>query len=111
MMKYKGYYANPQYEPDDKCFCGTLLGIRDVVCFEGRTPEELEQAFRDSIDDYLAMCEEADRPPQKPYSGKFVVRVSSELHRRTAIAADKTGQSLNAFVCHALEMADDALGR
>ena len=110
MIQYKGYYAEPRYEPSDKCFGGAPLGIQDVICFEGATPDELEQSFHDAVNDYLDMCEEAGRKPQKPYSGKFMVRIPPELHRRTVAAAQKTGKSLNAFVGQALEQADHSLG-
>ena len=110
MIQYKGYYAEPRYEPSDKCFGGALLGITDVVCFEGATPDELELSFHDAVDDYLDMCEEAGRKPQKPYSGKFMVRIPPELHRRTVVAAQKSGKSLNAFVGQALEQADHTFG-
>ena len=65
MLKYKGYIGT--VEPEDGIFFGRVAGLRDVVTFEGSTYAEVEQAFRDSIDDYLAFCAEAS---DRPFSGK-----------------------------------------
>jgi predicted HicB family RNase H-like nuclease len=43
-------------------------------------------------------CKEEGVAPEKPYSGKFNVRLSPELHRKTAILAKKKNMSLNGFV-------------
>lgn len=40
--------------------------------------------------------------PEVPYSGRFVVRVDPELHKRPAIEARKRGVSINALVGEAL---------
>jgi predicted HicB family RNase H-like nuclease len=45
--------------------------------------------------------------PEKPYSGKFVVRVEPELHMRLAIEARKRGVSINALVGEALSKTID----
>ena len=56
MLEYKGYVG--VVEPEDGVFAGRVIGLRDVVTFEGTSFAEVEQAFRDSIDDYLAFCGE-----------------------------------------------------
>ena len=66
---------------------------------------EIETAFRDSVDDYLAFCAERAEEPDKPFSGRFVVRLAAEDHRQVYIAAKKTGRSLNAWVADALRRA------
>lgn len=98
MMKYKGYSAVPQYSADDQCFHGTVLGISDCVMFEGRTVEELETAFQDSVDDYLACCEEDGITPTKPFSGKFNLRLEPDLHAKVVEAAAHQNISLNQYV-------------
>jgi len=65
----------------------------------------LVQAFRDSIDDYLAFCNERGEEPERPWSGRFVVRISPELHLMAAEAAAKADQSLNAWVKAAIAVA------
>ena len=108
-MNHRGYWAGPiAFDADDGVFSGTVAGIRDVVHFEGTTADELRQAFRDSVDDYLAMCREHGRAPQKPCSGKVALRVSPELHQRTAMRAEAEGMSLNAWIAQQLEEATRA---
>jgi predicted HicB family RNase H-like nuclease len=83
-------------------FHGEVAHTRDVITFEGQTVEELETAFRESIDDYLDWCAERGKTPDKPYSGQFVLRISPPLHRRLAEEASQEGKSLNTFVAERL---------
>src|SRR6266481_8325655 len=85
MLEYKGYFGT--VEADDGVFAGRVSGLRGVITFEGATFAEIEQAFRDSIDDYLAFCAARGEPPDRPYSGKIPLRVSPETHRRAATLA------------------------
>ncbi len=105
MMEYKGYFAKVEFDDGANIFHGEVINLRDVITFEGETVEELKQAFYDSVDDYLEFCAERGEDPDKPYSGKFVVRVKPELHKSIAIKARKSGQSLNSLVSEALSKA------
>ena len=98
MMQYKGYSAKVEIDPDAGVLHGEVAGIRDVVTFQGESVAELEKAFKESVDDYLEFCARRGESPEKPYSGQFVVRVDSDLHRRLSIIAQATGTSLNALV-------------
>ena len=102
MMEYKGYYAKVEFDVEANVFHGEVLNLRDVITFEGETVNELRRAFKDSVDDYLAFCADRGEEPEKPYSGKFLVRVEPELHKRLSIQARKNGKSLNAWVHDAL---------
>ena len=102
-MNHKGYTATVEYEPDDRVFHGRVNDISDVVTFEGTSVDELEAAFRDAVDEYVAFCEERGRVPQRPYSGRFLVRVPPALHRRVSEAATRAGESMNAWVQKAIE--------
>ena len=84
---------------------GEVINIRDVITFEGISVEELNQAFRDSVDDYLEFCVARGEDPEKPFSGKFVVRLSPELHRKAFIKAKLSDKSLNSWVSEVLEEA------
>lgn len=95
MMTYKGYIGNVAYDDDAEIFHGEVTGLRDVVTFRGKTVEELKTAFRESVEDYLAFCAERGEQPDKPCSGKFVVRISPALHRRLVAEAASEGVSLN----------------
>ncbi len=105
MMTYKGYTAKAEFDDEAMVFSGEVVGIRDVVTFQGKSVEELERAFRDSVDDYLDMCRERGEEPDKPFSGRFVVRVSPETHRKIHISAKKEGISINAWLNRALQRA------
>jgi predicted HicB family RNase H-like nuclease len=105
-LEYKGYAVGPiEFDEDARLFSGVVAGLRDVIHFSGRTADELAQAFKDSIDDYLAFCEERGVSPEKPYSGNFMVRVEASLHRKAAIRAAAEGVSLNAWIARQIEAA------
>ncbi len=104
-MEYKGYFAKVEFDDDANIFHGEVINLRDVITFEGETKNELKEAFQDSVDDYLAFCAERGEDPEKPYSGKFVVRVEPELHKNITIEARKKGKSLNAWIKDALSKA------
>ena len=88
-MEYKGYSARVEFDDEANIFHGEIINVRDVVTFEGETVDELRQAFKDSVDDYLEYCAQRGEDPEKPYSGRFVVRVEPELHKQIAIEARK----------------------
>ena len=101
-MEYKGYLGAVEYDAQAKIFHGDIINTRDVITFQGTTVNEIEQAFRDSINDFIEWCKEDGVEPEKPYSGKFNVRLSPELHRQIAILAKKKHISLNNFVENAI---------
>ena len=107
MMTYKGYGAKVEFDDDAMIFHGEVIGIRDVVTFQGKTVNELKKAFHDSVDDYLDMCQSRGEEPEKPFSGKFVVRVSPDVHRKMYMAAKKAGQSINAWLNMTLQKLSD----
>lgn len=104
-MNYKGYYGVVQYDDEAKIFSGEVVNTRTVITFQGTTVEEIEQAFHDSVDDYLDWCQERGKEPEKPFSGKFVLRISPELHRQLNLKAKTNHLSLNSFVVKTLERA------
>ena len=104
-MDYKGYFSKIVFDEEANIFHGEVINLRDVIAFEGETVNELRQAFHDSVDDYFEFCAERGEDPEKPYPGKFVVRVEPELHKSIAIEARKRGQSINALVSEALTKA------
>ena len=103
MEEYMGYAGIVEYDAEGKIFTGEVIGIRSVVTFQGRTPEELEESFHESIDLYLAMCREDGVQPEKPYSGRFNVRIPPELHRAIVVKAAAERKSLNEWVSEALQ--------
>ncbi|MEH2377143.1 type II toxin-antitoxin system HicB family antitoxin [Nostoc sp.] len=98
MMKYKGYEAIVEFDAEAEILHGEVINIRDVITFQGSSVAELKQAFSDSVDDYLDFCRERGEEPDKPFSGKFMVRIDPDLHKKIVVKAKKEGQSLNSLV-------------
>ncbi len=97
MMEYKGYQGSVEFSAEDKVFFGKIDAIRDLVSFEGTDVAGLEKGFKEAVDDYLALCKEEGREPDKPYKGSFNVRTHSpEIHRRLASVAARKKLNLNA---------------
>ncbi|MEI7849172.1 MAG: type II toxin-antitoxin system HicB family antitoxin [Chloroflexota bacterium] len=84
---------------------GEVINIRDVITFEGVSVDEVQKAFHESVDDYLAFCAARSEDPEKPFSGKFVVRLPAELHRKAYIQAKLADKSLNGWVTEVLQTA------
>jgi predicted HicB family RNase H-like nuclease len=103
MLEYQGYFGT--IEADEGIFMGRVAGLRDVITFGGTTFAEVEQAFRDSVDDYLAFCAARGEPPDRPHSGKILLRVSPETHRRAALRAQAEGISLDQWIARRIESA------
>ena len=74
MLEYKGYVGHAEYDAESHAFHGDVLDTRDVITFQGDTVNDLERAFRESIDDYLAFCSECGQDPEKPFSGRLTLR-------------------------------------
>lgn len=102
MMEYKGYTAKVDYDDDAEVFHGQVLNLRDVITFQGSSVAELKDEFANSVEDYLEFCKLRGEEPEKPLSGRFLVRLDPELHRGLAAAAARHGVSLNAWVSAAL---------
>ena len=98
MMKYKGYMGHVEYDDEAKIFHGEVIGLKDTITFQGKSVEELRKAFQDSVNDYLAWCEERGEQPEKTYSGKLHIRMNPSLHAHLAIEATKQGISLNDLI-------------
>ena len=105
MLAYKGYHGSIHYNSDDRVFYGKIEFIRALVSYEGKDADTLEAAFVEAVDDYLAICADQGREPERPFKGSFNVRIAPELHERVAIAASRHGMSLNRFVAEALSQA------
>lgn len=104
-MEYKGYQGVVQFDDEANIFHGEVVNTRDVITFQGESVGELRKAFEDSIDDYLDFCKSRGEEPEKPFSGKFMIRMKPELHRRVAAAARLKGKSINQFASKVLERA------
>jgi predicted HicB family RNase H-like nuclease len=101
-MDYKGYTGHVEFDPEAGLFHGEVLDTRDVITFQGTSVEDLQKAFQDSVEDYLEFCRERNEKPDKPFSGRLMVRLSSDLHRKLYIEARRDGKSLNKLISERL---------
>lgn len=104
-MSYKGYVARIDYDDDDRIFTGRVAGILDGIGFHGETVDELRCAFHEAVEDYIETCAKVGKTPQKAFSGQVMFRVSPEVHRKAALAAELSGKSLNQWAEEALDRA------
>ena len=98
------YRARVDFDTEDRLFYGKVIGLRDVITFEGTTVDELEEDFRGAVDDYLELCQRRREEPDRPYSGKLNLRMSPELHRKLALEAEARGRSLNDLIVGRLQV-------
>lgn len=103
MLKYKGYAGIVQFDDEAMIFYGEVMGLRDVITFQGTTAREIKKEFERSIDGYLDWCEELGQEPEHPYSGNIHIRLAPELHAILAIKAKNSRQSLNSFINQTLQ--------
>jgi predicted HicB family RNase H-like nuclease len=102
MMRYKDYYGSVNFNDDDNVFYGRIEFIKALISYEGTDVTSLRKAFQEAVDDYLQVCEESGRKPEKSFKGVFNVRIDQQLHRKLAIEADRAGVSLNALIAQKL---------
>lgn len=105
MLSYKGYTGHVEYDDEAGIFHGEVLDLKDVITFQGRSVEEIERAFRESVDDYLEFCEQRGEEPDKPFSGRLMLRLPPHLHRKVHVSAVREGKSLNQWIAERLERA------
>ncbi len=104
-MRFGRYIATIEFDQEAGVFHGEVVNLNDVVTFQGQSVSELEEAFRESIEDYLKACAEFGKEPEKPFTGHFQVRIPPEIHRSAAMLARVEGKSLNKWVSEKLEQA------
>lgn len=104
-MTYRGYSARVEFDAEDRIFVGHLAGVRDIVGFHGASVAELEAAFHEAVDDYLAACKKLGQDPNKPFSGRVMLRLPPEVHARASARATVEGVSFNQWAATVLERA------
>jgi predicted HicB family RNase H-like nuclease len=65
-LHYKGYTAEIYYSAEDNLIFGKLEGIKDLVNFHSDNTGDIVQHFHNAVDDYLELCAEIDKEPEKP---------------------------------------------
>ena len=101
-MNHKGYTARIEFDERDNIFVGRVLGLHTMISFHGATVTGLRSAFRTAIEEFLSDCAEQGIRPEKPASGKLMLRVPPEVHGAALIAAQAAGKSLNQWATEVL---------
>lgn len=107
-MTYQGYTASLEFDAEDNILVGRVLDIDDIITFHGRSVAECSKAFHASVDDYIAACEKLGSAPEKPASGRLMLRVDPSVHAAALKAAARAGQSLNKWAEKTLRKAAHA---
>jgi len=107
-MSHRGYTARVELDDRDNIFVGRILGIRSIISFHGKTVAGLRAEFSKAVDEYLAECKERDLEPEKPASGKLLLRVPPEIHGKALVVAQAAGKSLNQWATEVLRRAVQA---
>jgi len=107
-MTYKGYSVELSFDTEDKIIVGRVKDIDDIITFHGESVSEFETAFHSAIDAYVAACEQLDQKPEKPASGKLMLRVDPAVHAAAVKASARSGLSLNKWAEKALQRAATA---
>lgn len=102
-MSYKGYSARIEFDDRDNIFVGRILGVRSIISFHGKTVAALRAEFQGAVNDYLSECEADGVTPEKPASGKLLLRVPPEVHGKALVAAQLAGKSLNQWATELLQ--------
>lgn len=104
-MRYRGYVASMTFDAEDKVIVGRVLDVEDVITFHGESVADFEANFHMVVDDYIAACESLGGVPEKPASGKLMLRVAPDVHAAALKAAARRGISLNKWAEEVLSVA------
>jgi predicted HicB family RNase H-like nuclease len=102
-FEYKGYQGSVDYNDDDQVFFGKVMFVKPLLSYEGTDVKSLRQGVQEAVDDYLELCREQGREPDRPFKGTFNVRTGPDLHRRVTTYASEHKTNLNSVVTKALE--------
>jgi Uncharacterized protein encoded in hypervariable junctions of pilus gene clusters len=102
-LRYKSFLGTVAFSEEDNVFFGKIEGINGLVNFEGKSVDELKNAFHEAVDDYILFCDENNIEQRKKYSGLLNIRISPEIHSEIAVLSKHTGLSINAIIKTALE--------
>lgn len=103
VLKYGQYTGTVECDLDAKVLHGKIEYIDDLVTYEAKTIEELEEEFRLAVEDYIAACEALGEKPNKPLSGTFNIRIGPERHKRLSVLAKRNGTKMNEEVVKAVD--------
>jgi len=101
-MSYKGFYGSVEFSNEDNVFFGRIIGINDRITYEGDNVTTLRNDFQEAVDEYIEICKQLGKLPEKAYKGTFNVRIAPALHKQLAVYSATSGKTLNSTVEEAI---------
>lgn len=103
-MVHEGYTAKVTYDDAAGLLVGEVIDLQDEIRFSATSVQQLREEFHAAVDAYLLDCATRGVPPAKPFSGRVLLRLPPELHRRAVITAAALNVSLNDFLVGSVEV-------
>ena len=97
-IMYKGYIGSVEYSAADDCLFGEICGINDIISYEGDSVEEIHNAFKEAVDDYLAHCKSIGKKPNKPYSKELVLHLEPDTYAKLSYKANKKNMKFEQYI-------------
>jgi len=104
-MKFGKYSAVISYEPDIGMFRGEFIDLNGGADFYADSIKSLRKEGETSLRVFLDYAKEKGISPEKGYSGRLVLRLTPELHRKYKLLASTKHVSLNQLLNETLEKA------
>lgn len=106
-MKARDQYIKlVEWSEEDQCYVGSIPGWLGQCC-HGENEEKVYRELCQIVDEWIEIYKREGLPLPIPtnrkFSGKFQLRVGSELHKVLSLKAMQTGDSLNNFCIKALK--------
>lgn len=99
MLENDRYTYRVTWSEEDREYVGLCVefpGLSWLAASQTEALEGIRQVVADAVNDMTANGEEVPEPiAVRKFSGKFLVRVPPEIHRRLALEAAEAGVSLN----------------
>ena len=102
VITYKGFIGSVHFVSEDRVFYGKIEGINDLITFEGKTVDQLDEGFKYMVDEHIKDCKKNNFPLEKSYKGNLNIRLAPELHKKAAHNATLKGISLNQYINDAI---------
>ncbi len=104
-IDYDGYVARVEFDATLERLVGRVVNAQAPIEFDAETAGEVMTRFREVVDAYVADCRDRGVDPEKPYSGRILLRIDPELHGEVAAGAAAAELSTNRFIERALRAA------
>lgn len=105
VMKFGEYDAVISFDPEIQMFRGEFVGLNGGADFYADSIENLRKEGETSLKVFLDYAAEKNIPPKKQFSGKLVLRLKPEIHRKYKLLASAKNVSLNQLLNETLEKA------